>query len=731
MLKFITRLLPVVAILGAATTVQSCSDDDEKTPAPVPPTATVSVKDVQRTQATFEIISNDAADYAYIVAEKSETAAVTDAEELFENGTVGYLTDGKADVTTFDIEGGKEYEIYAAVRKINPYVYSEIIRTDLNTDIPYTAIATLNKVGLTDISYHLEMPANAEQVMHVLVKEADYEAIKSLLAMFGDVSMENYLKVFGHTVTESQDIEVDKITYTGWDDVINIHTGTTYLLLAGVRDESGSINPDSFECIKFNTRKADDAPYNIEISATATSITAEVSVTPDPEFVEYRMIVDKKSEFDYVAREGEAQLRNFIVGRWNDEDNTPKRVKKGAVTTSYVGLVPNTQYNVGVIGYDSQRREKFVLYEFVTGEPTGPKPTVTIVDATPSVESPWSTKAFNVKVTNANSAIYGFFKKSQVDQVLSGGASMSDIVKNNGYNCGGTQIEQMLTADGAIFEVNTLEPETEYIFGIYAQNEEYVSACETVAFATEELPVIGGDKRKNMPGKYIASTTDEEGNTVTFPVTIATGADDATSAEYSALNRLVAFGFGPADQFPYQSPADLVSAGMDSETARASYGPKWFIEFKSEDEISIPCCQDDNRAYTWKMCQVDGSDAYMYGIAIRPSTGRDMPSRVDTFPIEVSDDFNTITVKGSYLESQKCYYYPIMLTPGSGWFSPETVHFRCYSELVLTRDNSNAAKACVHNSALRLPTREVINFVGDNSKIIDSERAAFAEKLNK
>lgn len=170
---------------------------------------------------------------------------------------------------------------------------------------------------------------------------------------------------------------------------------------------------------------------------------------------------------------------------------------------------------------------------------------------------------------------------------------------------------------------------------------------------------------------------------------------------------------------------------MDSETARASYGPKWFIEFTSEDEISIPCCQDDNRAYTWKMCQVDGSDAYMYGIAIRPSTGRDMPSRVDTFPIEVSDDFNTITVKGSYLESQKCYYYPIMLTPGSGWFSPETVHFRCYSELVLTRDNSNAAKACVHNSALRLPTREVINFVGNNSKSIDSERAAFAEKLNK
>ena len=57
-----------------------------------------------------------------------------------------------------------------------------------------------------------------------------------------------------------------------------------------------------------------------------------------------------------------------------------------------------------------------------------------------------------------------------------------------------------------------------------------------------------------MPGNYMARTTDENGDEVTFPVTITTGVNDATTASYASVNRLVALGFGPADKFP-MSPA--------------------------------------------------------------------------------------------------------------------------------------------------------------------------------
>ena len=176
----------------------------------------------------------------------------------------------------------------------------------------------------------------------------------------------------------------------------------------------------------------------------------------------------------------------------------------------------------------------------MTSLPTGPAPTLSLTETATETATPWNSKAFLVKAQNAVEVRYGFWTKANVDNVINNGASMEAVIQSNGNQCTDEQLAQILSADGLVFETNDLQPATEYVFGIYARTDEYVTAVDYREFKTEELPQIGGEVRKNMPGKYIASTTDENGNEVTFPITIATGVNEATTAAYAAANRLVA-----------------------------------------------------------------------------------------------------------------------------------------------------------------------------------------------
>lgn len=721
MRKTFLRYAAMMTTVAMATTVASCSDSDNEAPAPEPPTINVSITDVQRTQADFTIQSTGAADYAYVIVESDPEYVAPTAEALFEEGTTGTLEDGTANITTYDIEGEKEYDLYVATRKINPYVYSEVEKYALNTNIAYDGIVTMNRIGQTDFTYHVEKPAGVETMKHIAVKTIDYEAIKSMLALYGEVSYELYLKVFGIKITESQDITLDKYSQTSYADDIDIHQGAKYLVMAGAVTESGEIDPEKFQCIEIQTRPAIESPFRLEASVKTTSTKVTVNVVPDPEIVEYRVLIDKKSEFDYWKRESEEQVHSEIIGHWDDEKNFIKRLYTGNSEIEKTGLVPNTDYVVGIVGFDAERREYMTLLDCRTSEPTGPAPTITIT-ANSDVATPWNSASYTVKVKDAATVRFGYFLKSQVDDVLANGSSMSAIIENNGTYADEEQFAAMNTAEGLTLDAEQLQPETEYIFGVWAASEELVSSCEYSTFTTGVLPQLGGEVRKNMPGKYTASTTDADGNTVTFPVTITTGVDDATTDAYSKANRLVALGFGPADQFVYKSPADMIAAGKTAEEAAELYGPKWFIEFR-DNEIVVPDIND----LEWTMGNPDGTENnyYMWGYGFNPNSGRDMDNHKD-FPVEVSEDGNTITVKGSYNEWVEMYYYPTMVQSSNSWL-PSDIAFRCYSELVLTRQQTKSA-AYVHKSAITMPKRFVIN-ASDSS--VKDMRAACAERMRK
>ena len=204
MFKFLSRIAGALTAVGClAMLMSSCSDDDKKeTPIPEPPKFSVAIGDVERTSVEFSVSSAEAADYAYLIAEKG-TANIASAEELFEQGTSSMLESTTTKVSSIDVEGDKEYELFVATRRINPYVYSEVKSFDFSTDVPYTKLVTLNRIGYTDFSYHVKVPETGANVKHLVVRKNDYEGVKSILGGLTEVTEEIYLKVFGALINLS------------------------------------------------------------------------------------------------------------------------------------------------------------------------------------------------------------------------------------------------------------------------------------------------------------------------------------------------------------------------------------------------------------------------------------------------------------------------------------------------------------------------------------------------
>ena len=82
--------------------------------------------------------------------------------------------------------------------------------------------------------------------------------------MFGTVTYETYLKVFGHPLSESTDIEHDKFAEYGFSEDIHIHSGTEFILMVGVPLEDGNIDPNSSRSLNSAHALPDCAPTTLK-----------------------------------------------------------------------------------------------------------------------------------------------------------------------------------------------------------------------------------------------------------------------------------------------------------------------------------------------------------------------------------------------------------------------------------------------------------------------------------
>ncbi len=622
-----------------------------------------------------------------------------------------------AEIEVGDLTGDSEYRLFAAVRTINPFVYSDLVSEVIDTHVPYTDMITLESVGLTSFSYHIMKPQGAVGYKHVCVSKADYDYILSLVGG----TLNAYVSAFGAEATEDGTYDFDTTFSDAGGFRQDIYSDMEFIVIAGETDEEGQVAEGKAESLLFRTRKAGVAPYGIEVAVSnIASMTADITITPEEGIERFRYHVASKADFDYTAFEGEAVVRRKIIGHWDDLSNESTE----PLTVNATGLKPNTAYQVGIVGFDGELREKVLFYDFTTGEPTGPRPELTVEART--VETPWNKAAFGIHAAYTVSLTAGIFPRGAIEEVLSrpGNEHLTagDVVQVNGTALSAEQVAAAMSEEGLVIESETLTPETEYEFGIYAVNEEGVGVFDVKEFATVRLPQHDGNGvRAKLPGRYTATTRSIDGNAVTFPVTIATGVNEATEKLYHDLNRLVVLGFAPCG-VEYAGPEELLRNGWaaNREEADAGYGPKWFIEFGSDNTIATSA--PINGELDYAMAKYDGRELYFHGYAKRPTSDR-YTDKAMSFPIEVADDL-TLTVKKVVEESEfgTFVYYPGVLSGSSQWWGD--MAFAASEEIVLTRDADQGAEPAAVKSVLRIavPERVVVNL--GTAPAADGRRAA-------
>lgn len=589
MIKRLFIMLGLASVLSFAAT--SCNEtpqqeiEDDPIDAPVAPNALIAVTSLDRTSVSFSIISDSPGDYAWKIVKGTEN--FENAEALFKSGTTGMFgSDNKVSVTDNNLEGGNEYTLYYAVRKINPYVYSELYKETLSTDFPYEDMITLEKVTTNSISYHIEKPEDAKAYRHMIVDYNDFLYFKALVG----VTHESYLSAFGHGETESKTFANDWVQNDAWGTYPTyFYSDTKYLVIAGKSESAdidSQVSAEDVKYIEFRTPKAEVCPYGLDIQVSEiTSLTADLTVTPEDGVDKYRMYVMSEADYESFLFEGEEMVRRAVIGGWDDTSTE----YRGTQSLSLQGLMPNSNYYVCAVVFDKDMRELYVEKVFTTTEPVGPAPEIEVTAMT--TEEPWNSAAANLKFKNTVSALSFVHTKYAVDEVLerpgNEDLTIEDIINTNGVSMSGAEVAKASTEEGANLVFSGLSPNTEYIYAVKATNSEYVSTYYTYQFKTGAEPVIETTLFGKLKGEYTARITDVNGVPHTFDVTITDGVNDATRESYRAQNILVCLGFD-ACGVEYHSPEDLIAKGWakNEDEANRNYGPKWFLEVDENDNLT-------------------------------------------------------------------------------------------------------------------------------------------------
>lgn len=551
----------------------------------VAPIASVEVTELERTSVSFTIKSDSDGDYAWTIVPADQT--IESAEELFESGKTGMFGEEKTFSTTYnELEGGMKYNLYVAVRKINPYVYSELLSETLSTEFEYKDMITLEKVSATSISYHIEMPEDAVAYRHMIMDYNDFLYFQALVG----VTHSSYLSAFGLGADESATYACDWVQYDGWNNYPTyIYSDTKYLILAGKSAGTtldDAVLDEDVKVLEFTTPKAEECPYEVDVVVSdITSLTAKVTVTPEEGIDRYRAVVMSEADYQSFLFEGEEMVRRAVIGPWDDTSNEFDTSAEFSMT----GLMPDTRYYVCIMAFDKDMRELYIEETFNTAEPSGPTPVVVVEKM--DVEEPWNSHAVNLKMENTVGGVMMLRSRYVVDEVLNAPGNedltMDVIIKNNGEPMSAAVLSSAASDEGCKLQFEGLSSNTDYVFGVMATNDEHVSTYHVYEFTTGAEPVVETTLFDKLKGEYTASITDIDGKLHTFDVTITDGVNDATRADYTAENLLVCLGFDPIG-VKYHSPQDLLDKGWakDEDEANRNYGPKWFLEIDKNDKIT-------------------------------------------------------------------------------------------------------------------------------------------------
>lgn len=480
------------------------------------PVASIKIDALDRTSITFSIKSDSPGEYAWTIVPSTET--VENAEALFANSTNDMFgSSNEIQVTYNELEGGNEYNLYYAVRKINPYVYSELYCEPISTVFPYEDMITLEKVTTNAVSYHIEKPEGAKAYRHMIVDYNDFLYFQALVG----VTHDSYLSAFGLSDKESKTFDYEWVQMGGWNNYPTyFYSDTKYLIIAGESDSpaiDAQVSADKVKYIEFTTPKAEVCPYEVDVQVSnITSITADITLTPEEGVDRYRLYVMSEADYESFLFEGEEMVRRAVIGGWDDTSTE----YRGPQSLSLEGLHPNSNYYICMVVFDKDMRELYIEEVFTTSEPVGPAPEIIITEK--ETEEPWNSASINLQLKNTVSALAFIHTKYAVDKVLNAPGNedltMDVVIITNGIPFSGAELSKATSAGGADITFSNLSPNTEYVYAIMATNSEYISTSYVYNFKTGAEPVI---------------ETSLLGKPHTFNVTITDGVNDATRVVYS------------------------------------------------------------------------------------------------------------------------------------------------------------------------------------------------------
>ena len=328
---------------------------------------------------------------------------------------------------------------------------------------------------------------------------------------------------------------------------------------------------------------------------------------------------------------------------------------------SNAGYRPETDFVVYAFYWDDQENE-MSLAEFST-------PAIEQSSESIEVEATVDTYSIVLDITpSAGVAEYWYYfnERSKVEAMLASLEDENAYLSYHAMNVG-TRKE-----GSATIEQLGLKPETEYMallmcidnkLNRFMASEVFTTTKEqTTQLVESELfeKLLGEWEGKQTIYDYYASPQNNE-----FTVNILSSVEDV-DYDYRAMNQLVATVDGWCN-IPYYGLTSLIE--QEIEEPETKWGPKWVFNIAEGDVITM-----DGKVRNSVVGWLFFGDCFMLNVSV---DGTQIITDQD-FVVEVSEDYNTLTIKStvSGFYPGLAYYFD-----GFGWMG----HYSGCSDIVLTR----------------------------------------------
>ena len=606
-------------------------------------------------------------------AEASQFSDLELAEYINENSINTYTQNlDYEELSGFDFSTHDNYTLASV--GIDTYgIPSEVVRVPFSlTDIS----DVLNVCDITQNSFSFDINIEGDYIFYPIAKaELDYYGVTAT----------QYLEQFGIPGVDSNSYTWIDGNYYDSVYLMSVKPDREYILAAVQTDSDRNIISDLTYTLEFSTPPTASSEASVQTAySDITSTSVKITTTPDSSIKHYYVYVRDKVWYDsIISGYGESMLATLLkhqsAGSW---------YLTGDNTDTWSGLIPSTEYCIGVLAVDNNDAEKLEIFNFTTLEASGIMPEVSIM-LKPHSTKGHNTLSLNIKSENVATIYYAFTADADIKEELDKGYSVADLAKNRGVQLSAEEIAMSASSSGFNIELENLWRSTDYTCVVCAISAEQIETTASITATTNPEPVptrVESDLFESLVGEWEISYEFMDYNYQQQViegaiVRIAAGVDDESAQEYRSLNRLVILDYPfqadwEINPIPSYVPEDLFKYSYwnnNKSLAYRDYGPKFFLEIDANGNITIPTALNYN-FYGW-------SDNVMQFYGCDYDNQKTAPA---TFPVTLSDDGNTLTIKAhvSGSEFNNGVYRPAVFMKQS---SGDKMWNAAITDIVLTR----------------------------------------------